>query len=190
MSTTTNSKANPMELVAPYFVSSVERTAELQKTYLDAAAGQFKELLALNKKIAGYSPIPLSYIFDAAERSFDKGVEIQKSLIGVAVEHTQTVVRISSEAQPDLSKVAEQVTSIVRKSVEQATAVQNDVTDFTVEEARKATDAATKQLDLAGTPAADAADTFKKNLGAIVDMQKTIVDAATKPLKASTAKAK
>jgi len=190
MSTNDNSQGNIVELVAPYFTSSVERTAGLQKESLDASAGQFKELIALTKKLASFSPMPLAYIFDAAERSFVKGVEAQKNLIDVAVENSQTAVRISNGGQPDLSNVAEQLTAMVRKSLGQAVAAQTDFANFAAEETRKASDVVTQQLGLAGTPAAAVADTFKKNLGVMVDMQKAMVDIAAKPLKAETAKAK
>jgi MarR-like DNA-binding transcriptional regulator SgrR of sgrS sRNA len=190
MSTDNNNKVNTMELVAPYFISSVERTAELQKKCLDTAASQFREWIALNKKLAIFVPAPIASLFDVAERTFEKGVEAQKNLIDVAVEQSQTIVRLSNERQPDFSKVAEEMTAIVRKSVEQATATQKDFTDFAAEETRKASDIVIQQFGLAGTPVAAAADTFKKNIGSMVEMQKTMVDIATKPLKADAAKAK
>jgi hypothetical protein len=187
MSPNQNDATKTLELVAPYFINSVERTAELQKNCLDAVAGQFREWIALNKKLAIFVPAPVASLFDVAERSFEKGVDAQKSLIDVAVEQSKTAVRISTETQPDFSKVADQVTSMVRKSAEQATAVQKDLAAFAAEETRKASDIVIQQFGLAGTPAADS---FKKNLNAVVDLQKTIVDIATKPLKADSAKAK
>lgn len=189
MTTNNNDKGNTMELVAPYFISSVERTAELQKNCLDAALSQFGELIAFNKKLASFVPVPVASVFDVAERTFAKSVEAQKGLIDAAVEQSHAAIKISNDI-PDVSKVADQVTALVRKSVEKATAAQKDFADFAATETRNATDAATKQFGLTGTPVATAAETFKKNVAAVVDLQKTMVDMATKPLKADVAKAK
>jgi len=61
--------------------------------------------------------------------------------------------------------------------------------DFAAQQSKALSEAAKQQFDISGTPAAAAAESFQKGIDVLLEMQKDLLEAATKPLKAAAAKA-
>jgi hypothetical protein len=166
------------ETFTPVYVQSVERVAELQKTYLDAAAEQTSEWFTACKKTMGIFPLPgPAFFFDFAGQAFQTWIETQKSAIDLVVEQNQAVVEITKERAETYSKITEGLTVAFQSTVAQSVEAQKKVLDFAGGQT-KAIFAVAKKV--AG-PAAGIVDTFEGGVNTVIETQKSFLQATTKP---------
>src|ERR1017187_4573575 len=123
----TTSKSNKKAAIAvtrefvdaftPLVLNSVERVADLQKKTLDLAAEQTAELIGAWKKAFSYFPVtPSAFFFDFAGQAVQTAIENQKSAIDLVVEQTEAATDIASVRLEAYSKIAQGVSTTIRKS--------------------------------------------------------------------------
>lgn len=92
------------EAFLPIYEKGVEQLAELQKKSLEIAVKQNAELTGAWKKAFHFVPdTPLAFWIDAAGRTFEKYVDVQKEFLEHVVEQSHAVAKFSreySEAEP------------------------------------------------------------------------------------------
>ncbi len=176
------------EALTGLYLKGVERLAELQKKALEVAAQQNAEAVEILKKAVKAIPgVPSSLIFETAEQAFDRFVEMQKTVIDMVVEQNAALVETTNERGNSAEKIVANVSKIAQQSVDRGIALQKSLLEFAVQQSKALTDAG-KQFSINGTPTAAATEAFQKGMDTLFDTQKDLLEAATKPLKAMTAK--
>ena len=178
------------EALTGLYLKGVERVAELQKKALEVAAQQNAEAVEVLKKAVQAIPgVPSSLIFETAEQAFGRFVEMQKNVIDMMVQQNAALVETTKERGNSAEKIVANTAKIAQQSVERGIALQKSLLEFAAQQSKALTDAG-KQFSVSGRPAAAAAESFQKGMDAMFETQKDLLEAATKPLKAMTAKAR
>src|SRR5579871_1516834 len=168
------------DVFAPFYVSTITRVAELQKSSLDAVAEQTTEFVAAWKKAASYFPVPTPTIFfDVFGQAVQTVVETQKGAIDLAVEQTEAVAEIAKQRANAYAEIAETATEAFKTTVSRSVEAQKKVLEFAAEQ-NKALWQATKKR-VGDGPASIMADTFERGTKTVIDAQKSILDATTSP---------
>jgi hypothetical protein len=168
----------------PLYPNGVQSVAELQKQSLDLFAEQTVELVAAWKKAFGYFPVTApTFMFDVAGQAVQTFVDTQKDAIDLVVEQTNAVVKIGKERAEAYSKVVDTVTATFKTSVERSVEAQKKVLQFAAEQNKAISQAAKKQVG--SGPAAVVVDALAGGANTLLEAQKSILDATTKPLLAA-----
>jgi len=168
------------DVFAPFYVSTVTRVAELQKSSLDAVAEQTTEFVAAWKKAASYFPVPTpTFFFDIFGQAVQTAVETQKSAIDLAVEQTEAVAEIAKQRANAYADIAETATEAFKTTVSRSVEAQKKVLEFAAEQNKAVWQAAKKQVG--NTPAGVIVDTFERGTQTVIEAQKSILDATTSP---------
>lgn len=167
----------------PLYLNGVESLAQLQKSYLNAAAEQASEFVNAWKKAVSFFPLPVpSFVFDVAEQAVQAAVETQKDAINLVVEQNHAVAKITKERVDAYAKIAGVVTETVRTSVQRSLEAQNKFLEFAAGQSEAVFSATKKQVG--NGPAAVAVETMERGAKALIDAQKSIL-ATTKPFVAA-----
>jgi hypothetical protein len=173
-----------VDAFTPLYLNGVQSLAELQKKSLDVAAEQTAEWISAWKKAFSYFPVtPPTFVFDVAGQAVQTYVETQKDAIDLVVEQAQAVAKINKQRAEAYSKIAETVTATFQTSVERSVAAQQKALDFVAEQNKAICQATKKQIG-AG-PATVVVDSFESGANTLIETQKSILDAATKPFLAA-----
>jgi len=175
-----------VDALAPLYINSVERVADLQKKTLDIAAEQTAEWIGAWKKAFSYSPVtPPGFIFDVASQAVQTAIETQKNAIDLVVEQTKSVADITKVRAGAYSQIVEGVTATVQKSVERTVEAQKRVLDFASEQNKAVFESTKKQLGAAAGPATVVVDSLQRGADAVIEAQKSILNIASKPFAAA-----
>jgi len=178
------------EALTGLYLKGVKRVAEVQKKTLEIAAQQNAETVDFLKKAVKAIPgVPCGFVLEVAGQAFDRFVETQKSIIDMVIEQNTALVESSNERGSSAQKIAADVSKIVQQSAERGIALQKSLLEFAAQQGKALTEAA-KRFGVSSTPAAVAAESFQKGMDALLETQKGLLEVATKPLKAATAKAR
>ena len=173
-----------VDVFTPLYLNGVQSLAELQKQSLDLAAEQAADLVGAWKKAFSYFPVaPPTFLFDMAGQAVQTVVDTQKDAIDLVVEQSQAVAKITKERVDAYSKIAETVTATIQTSVERSVAAQKKVLEFAAEQNKEICKAAKNQIGEG--PATVVVDSLKGGANTLIEMQKSILDAATKPFLAA-----
>ena len=173
-------KSEVAEVFAPFYVNTVNRVAELQKSSLDAVAEQTTEFVAAWKKAASYFPVPTpTFFFDVFGQAVQTAVETQKSAIDLAVEQTEAVAEIAKQRADAYSGIAETTTEAFKSAVSRSVEAQKKVLEFAAQQNKAVWEATKKQIG--NGPASAFVDTLERGTKTVIDAQKSILDATTSP---------
>jgi hypothetical protein len=173
-------KTETNEVFAPFYVNTVNRVAELQKSSLDAVAEQTTEFVAAWKKAASYLPVPTpTFFFDVFGQAVQTAVETQKSAIDLAVEQTEAVAEITRQRANAYAEIAETATEAFKTTVSRSVEAQKKMLEFAAEQNKAVWGATKKQLG--NSPAAAIAETFERGTSTMIEAHKSILDATTTP---------
>lgn len=171
-----------VDAVTPLVLNSVERVADLQKKTLDLAAEQTAELIGAWKKAFSYFPVtPPALFFDFAGQAVQTATENQKSAIDLMVEQTEAATDIVKVRLEAYSKIADGVSTSVRKSVERSVEAQKKMLEFASAQNKAGFESAKKQLGAAAGPATAILDTFQLGADTVIEAQKSFLNMASQP---------
>lgn len=168
------------DVFTPVYLKSVAAVAELQKNSLDVVAEQTTEWIGAWKKAFSYFPVtPPAFFFDVANQAVQTVVETQKSAIDLVVEQTEAVTEIAQQRADAYSKIAATASAAFKTTVTRSVEAQKKALDFAATQTKSVFDATKKQVG--NGPAAVIVDSFERGANTLVEAQKSILDASTKP---------
>jgi hypothetical protein len=175
-----------VDAVTPLVLNNVGRVADLQKKTLDLAAEQSAELIGAWKKAFSYFPVtPPAFFFDFADQAIQTAIKNQKSAIDLVVEQTEAATDIASVRLEAYSKIAQGVSTTIRKSVERSVDAQAKVLEFASAQNKAGFESAKKQIGAASGPATAILDTFQLGADTVIEAQKSFLNIASQPFVAS-----
>jgi len=168
------------DVFAPFYLNSVARVAELQKNSLDVVAEQTSEWIAAWKKAVSYFPVSTpTFFFDIANQAVQTYVETQKGAIDLAVEQAEAVTEIAKERAEAYSKITESATAAFQTTVKRSVEAQKKVLEFAGVQNKAIWEATKKQIGEG--PATVIVDSIEQGTNTLIEAQKSILDATTKP---------
>jgi uncharacterized protein YdbL (DUF1318 family) len=176
--------ADFFETITPMCVGSVERVADLQKKCIDAAAEQTADWIGAWRNAFSFFPVaPPAFFFGVANQAVQTWAETQKSAIDLTVEQTQAIIEINKTRAEAYSKVAQQVTASVQTTVKRSIEAQKKALEFAAAQNKTVCQAVKKQIG--SGPATTIIDSYERGAEALIEAQKSILDATTKPFVAA-----
>jgi predicted nucleic acid-binding protein len=173
-------KTEFVDAFTPFYLNGVQSLAELQKLSLDLAAEQTAEFVGAWKKVFSFFPVPApTFMFDLAGQAVKTLVDTQKNAIDLVVEQTHAVAKIQKERTEAYSKIVDTVSATFKTSVERSVAAQQKVLQFASEQNKAVFQAAKKQVG--NGPAAAVVDSLESGANTLIEAQKSILNATTKP---------
>lgn len=164
----------------PVYLNSVKRVAELQKNSLDVVAEQTTEWLGAWKNAFSFFPVaPPALLFGIASQAVQTCVETQKSAIDLAVEQTEAVTAITKQRAEAYSKITETATAAFQTTVSRTVEAQKKVLEFAGAQNKAICEATRKQIG--GGPASVIVDSYETGANTVIEAQKSILEAVTKP---------
>ncbi|MGC2110570.1 MAG: hypothetical protein WA655_13695 [Candidatus Korobacteraceae bacterium] len=168
------------ETFSSLYQDSAARVADLQKKSLDVAAEQTAEWINAWKSAFSFFPVATpTFFFDLAGQAVQTCVETQKSAIDLAVEQSQAVTKVANQRAEAYSKIAGTVTASLQTTVARSVQAQKKVLEFASAQNKAICEATRKQVG-AG-PAATFVDSYERGANTLIEAQKSILDATTKP---------
>jgi imidazolonepropionase-like amidohydrolase len=179
-----NVKPEFVDAFTPLYLNGVQNLAELQKQSLDLAAEQTAEFVGAWKKSLSFFPVTVpSFMFDLAGQAVQTLVNTQKDAIDLAVEQTHAVAKIQKERAEAYSKIMETVTATFKTSIERSVEAQKKALQFASAQSKAVFQAAKKQVG--DGPATAVVESLENGANTLVEAQKSLLDAATKPFLAA-----
>lgn len=168
------------DVFTPVYLNTVARVAELQKDSLDVVAEQTSEWIGAWKKAFSFFPVnPPTFFFDIANQAVQTAVETQKSAIDLVVEQTEAVTEITKLRADAYSKITETATAAFQNTVTRSVEAQKKALEFAGAQSKAIFEATKKQVG--GGPVAVVVDSFERGTNTLIEAQKSILDATTKP---------
>ncbi len=167
------------DVFTPLYLNSVTAVAELQKNSLDLVAEQTNEWIGAWKKAFTYFPVnPPAFFLDLAGQAVQTCVDTQKAAIDLAVEQTEAVAKIARQRSDAYTSIAETATAAFQTTVARSVEAQKKVLEFAGAQNKSFCEATKKQL---GSPASIIVDSYERGANTLIEAQKSVLDAATKP---------
>lgn len=168
------------DVFTPVYLNTVASVAELQKNSLDVVAEQTSEWIGAWKKAFSFFPVnPPTFFFDIANQAVQTAVETQKSAIDLVVEQTEAVSEITKLRANAYSKIAEAATAAFQNTVTRSVEAQKKALEFASTQSKAIFEATKKQVG--GGPVAVVVDSFERGTNTLIEAQKSILNATTKP---------
>jgi len=168
------------DVFTPVYLNTVARVAELQKSSLDVVAEQTSEWIGAWKKAFSFFPVnPPTFFFDIANQAVQTAVETQKSAIDLVVEQTEAVTEITKLRADAYSKITETATASFQNTITRSVEAQKKALEFAGTQSKAFFEATKKQVG--GGPVAIVVDSFERGANTLIEAQKSILDATTKP---------
>jgi hypothetical protein len=168
------------DVFTPVYLNSVARVAELQKNSLDVVAEQTSEWIGAWKKAFSFFPVnPPVFFLDIANQAVQTAVETQKSAIDLVVEQTEAVTEIAKQRVDAYSKITETATAAFQNTITRSVEAQKKALEFAGTQSKAIFEATKKQVG--GGPVAVVVDSFERGANTLIEAQKSILDATTKP---------
>jgi hypothetical protein len=167
----------------------VEKLAETQKLSVDMAAKHTTDAMGVCRMTFKMpAEMPGMFLLDLAEQTLERMAQAQKELIDLIVQQSAQAMEFYKFRGDTASKWTNHMTDAFGETAERAAAAQRIVMDFAAEQNKAVAGALKKQAAVAGSPQATAAvDTIQRNIDLGIQTQKEMAQAATKPLKSTTA---
>ena len=143
--TETETIANNTAAFTTLFNKGLERVVAVSKSSLDLAIEQNSEVLASYKKAFKGTSLPGFFLFDLAGKTFDGYVTFQKSLLDFTAEQNATAVEAAHRYSHDAGKAKEEITHVIRQSMDHAEAAQKTALDLAVKRSREVSDTVKQQ---------------------------------------------
>lgn len=167
------------DVFTPLYLNSVAAVAELQKNSLDVVAEQSSEWIGAWKKAFGFFPLnPPTFFFDLAGQAVQTCVDTQKAAIDLVAEQAEAVTKIARQRADAYTNIAETATAAFQTTVVRTVEAQKKVLEFAGAQNKSFCQATKKQL---GSPAAVVVDSFERGANTLIEAQKSVLDATTKP---------
>jgi len=164
------------------------RFAEIQKSALDQVVQHNADLKNTWTQAYKAPSAPVTVLLDMAVQGIERIAMAQKSLVDLAVEQSAMVMDFSKEGADRAVKGGTSITEMVNQSTDKLIAAEKKVLDFAAEQNALMTDRIKRQFGLKDeTPAAVAADSFRKGVDMVIETQKEMIDLGAKPIKAAAA---
>jgi hypothetical protein len=180
----------PVVAFASLFHKGMVRFAEIQKSALDQVVQHNTDLQNTWTQVYKAPSAPATVLLDLAVQGIERIAAAQKSLVDLAVEQSAMVMDFSKEDVEGAAKGGPSISQMVNTSTDKLIAAEKKVLDFAAEQNALMTDRIKRQFGLAdATPAAMAAESFRKGVDAVIETQKEMIDLAAKPVKAAAATA-
>lgn len=168
------------DVFTPVYLNTVARVAELQKDSLDVVAEQTSEWIGAWKKAFSFFPVnPPTFFFDMANQAVQTAVETQKSAIDLVVEQTEAVTEITKLRADAYSKITGTATAAFQNTVTRSVEAQKKALEFAGAQSKAIFEATKKQV--VGGPVAVVVDSLERGTNTLIEAQKSILDATTKP---------
>ena len=168
------------DVFAPRYLNSVARVAKLQKNSLDVVAEQTSEMIGAWKKAFSFFPVnPPTFFFDFADQAVQTAVETQKSAIDMVVEQTEAVTEINQIRAEAYAKITETATAAFQNTVTRSVEAQKKALEFATAQNKAIWEATRKQMG--NGPATAVVDSLERCTNTLIDAQKSILNATTKP---------
>jgi hypothetical protein len=177
-------KADFTEVFTPLCLNGVARVAELQKNSLDIAAEQTAEWIGACKNAFSFLPVATpTFFFDVFGQAVETCVETQKSAIDLATEQTKAVTGIAKQRANAYAEITESTKAAFQTTVTRSVEAQKKVLEFAGAQSKAISQAAKKQIGVG--PVAVLIDSFERGANTLIEAQKSILEASTKPLAAN-----
>jgi hypothetical protein len=177
-------KAEFTDVITPFCVNSISRTAEFHKNAVSVAAEQTGEWIAACQDVMSHLPMsPPRMFFDLAAEAVQISVETQKSAVDFVVEQTEALAEIAKDRAEAYSKVAAGASSAFQATLMRSVEAQKRVLESASEQ-NKATFAATRRR-VGDGPSSVLVDSFERGADTILRTQKSILEATTHPFTAA-----
>ena len=122
---------------------------------------------------------PPTFFFDMAGQAVQTCVETQKNAIDLAVEQTEAVTEIAKLRAEAYSKITETATAAFQTTISRSVEAQKKVLEFAGAQNKAICDATRKQIG--GGPATVVVDSYQTGANTVIEAQKSILEAVTKP---------
>jgi hypothetical protein len=174
------------DVFTPLYLNSVGRVAELQKNSLDLAAEQTTAWIGAWKTAVSYFSVnPPTFFFDTFGQAVQTCVDTQKSAIDLAVEQTEAATKIARQRVDAYSKITETATAALQTTAERSVEAQKKVLEFVSAQNKSISEATKKQIG--SGPATVIVDSFERGANALIEVQKSILEATAQPFVANRA---
>lgn len=174
-------KADFNEILTPLCLNGVARVAELQKNSLDLAAEQTAEWIGACKNAFSFLPFATpTFFFDVLGQTVETCVETQKSAIDLVAEQTHAVTGIAKQRANAYAEITESAKSAFQSSVRRTVEAQKKVLEFAGAQTKAISQATKKQIG--SSPITAFVDSFERGASTLIEAQKSILEATTKPL--------
>ena len=170
-------RSNLIDLVG-LFKTGIERVAEIQKSALDLAAKQTTETVKACKKVLPKAT-PGVFVLELAEQSFKRFVDNNKKVVDLVVEQGTALMEATKRNTEFATKIAEDVTTEAKQSVERANAAQKSVLEFASEQNKAVGKTLKEQVADLGEPATAIADSMEKGVETLIKGEKELLDNQT-----------
>ena len=174
-------KADFTEVFTPLCLNGVARIAELQKNSLALAAEQTAEWIGACKNAFSFFPVATpTFLFDVFGQTVETCVEIQKSAIDLVAEQAKAVTGIAKQRADAYAEITESTKAAFQSSVRRTVEAQKKVLEFAGAQTKAISQATKKQIG--SSPIAAFVDSFERGASTLIEAQKSILEATTKPL--------
>lgn len=174
-------KADFTEVFTPLCLTGVARVAELQKNSLDLAAEQTAEWIGACKNAFSFFPVATpTFLFDVFGQAVETCVETQKNAIDLVAEQTKAVTGIAKQRANAYSEITESTKAAFQTTIARSVDTQKKVLEFAGAQSKAISQAAKKQIGVG--PVAVLIDSFERGASTLIEAQKSILEASTKPL--------
>jgi hypothetical protein len=153
-----------------------ERIVEASQTSLDLVAQQNADILAALRTALRNVPMADLTPVEMAAAAFEGYVNIQKTLLDMAMEQSNAVVEAIEASGTDVNKASEEFSKLFRTTLDRSTTAQNMVADYATKQAKSLSESKSQKAN----PAADA---VQRAMNDALAAQKQILNFAAKPLK-------
>ncbi len=162
------------------FFSGMDRIAEVQKQFIDAAVQHtvdtVETLRKATERVPGMPRLPLLEVTSGAVSRY---ADTQKAAIDFVIEQSHVWMDMFKDRTSAASKSNESTSSMAKQALERSFAVQKKALEHTAAQTKAVMDATRRQFGLTGTQAETLTDTFQRSINTVVDAQKELLDLVT-----------
>jgi hypothetical protein len=179
-------KTEAVESAVTLYIKGVERLAEVQKKGIDLAVKQNAEMIDTWKKFASavpYAPSPV--LLDWATSAFEQYADARKNAIDLVVEHSHSMAGlVKNDGTSSAANATESAVKLVKELVDRSVTTQKKALELCSAQTKTVFENAKRVSGFAGTPAAEAADSFQRGVDTLIASQLEFLDIAAKPFNA------
>jgi hypothetical protein len=177
----------PVLAFAALMHRGIERLAEIQKSTIEVTTKHTADAMTVYRKAWNVpADAPAMALFDAVNQSLGKIADAQNGMVDLVVQQSARLLEISKVRQDSASRYTNGFADLLGTAADTAVAAQKLVLDLAADQNKAFAGAIKQQVGVAGSPPAVAAvDTLQRNMDAVIQTQREIVQAAAKPMKAA-----
>ncbi len=174
------------EMFADMLHKGVLQIAQAQKSMLDTMSQYGRDGMKVWKQTMRVpDSMPGIYIFDLAEQTMQKIIEVQKTMLDVVVQQSSRTVDAAKES----TKYFHAVNEMVQQTSKRAMEGQKEALESAAEQTRMATRTMKTNLGAeAKNPVTAAAESMQRGVDIAIETQKELLEVAAKPLSVSASR--